>query len=207
MVGIDIPWGGANPRDRVFSNDELTKLWTCQLEPNKAAFFKLLILTGKRKGALAAMRWGEISETWAWTPPPGQKNKRVHPLPLPKLAQRILQGLKPKGAKPDACVFPSPLGGKNGVMHVDSRLQGRVQKLTDIADFMPHAIRHTVETKLAELRVPPHVRDLLLDHAPTRGSGKGYDHWDYREEKSEAMELWADYVERLVVPKGVKALR
>src|SRR4029079_5848263 len=123
-----------------------------------------------------------------------------HPLPLPKLAQRILLGLKPNYAKPDGQVFPSPLGGKNGVMHIATMFQGRVKKLTGITDFMPHSIRHTVETKLAELRIPPHVRDLLLDHASGRGSGKGYDHWDYREEKLEAMEKWADYVERLVVP-------
>jgi hypothetical protein len=51
------------------------------------------------------------------------------------------------------------------------------------------------------------VRDLLLDHAPTRGSGKDYDHWDYRDEKCEAMEQWADYVEHLVVPEGMKVLR
>ena len=55
--------------------------------------------------------------------------------------------------------------------------------------------------------MPPHVRDLLLDHASSRGSGKGYDHWDYRPEMTEAMEQWADYVERLVMPKGVKVLR
>lgn len=53
----------------------------------------------------------------------------------------------------------------------------------------------------------PHIRDLLLDHAPTRGSGKDYDHWAYEDEKREAMELWADYIERLVVPKGMKVLR
>jgi len=51
------------------------------------------------------------------------------------------------------------------------------------------------------------VRDLLLDHASTRGSGKDYDHWDYREEKREAMEKWANHIERLVMPEGVKALR
>jgi integrase len=124
---------------------------------------------------------------------------------LPKLAQRILVGQKPKDAKPDDYVFPSP--SKKGIMLVNARFQGRVQKLTGIEDFFPHAIRHTVETKLAELRVPTHLRDLLLDHAPTRGSGKGYDHWEYQDEKREAMELWADHVEHLVVPVGMKVLR
>jgi hypothetical protein len=40
-----------------------------------------------------------------------------------------------------------------------------------------------------------------------RGSGKGYDHFEYRQEKYEAMEKWADYVEGLVVPEGTRALR
>jgi hypothetical protein len=30
---------------------------------------------------------------------------------------------------------------------------------------------------MAELRIPPHIRDLILDHAPARGSGAGYDHY------------------------------
>ena len=162
MVAVDRPWEGAKPRDRVYTDDELRKLWTCdsrtavaangdkiQLNATEGAYLKLLILTGKRKGALAAMRWGEIDDNWNWTPPAGKKNKRVHPLPLPKLAQRILLGVRPKDAKKEDCVFTT-----------NWRFQSRVQKLSGIEDFFPHAIRHTVETKLAELRVPPHVRDL-----------------------------------------------
>lgn len=61
-------------------------------------------------------------------------------------------------------------------------------------------ISRTLEAE--RLGEPPHVRDLLLDHASTRGSGGDYDHWDYRDEKLAAMELWADYVERVVMPKG-----
>jgi hypothetical protein len=33
-----------------------------------------------------------------------------------------------------------------------------------------------------------------------RGSGKGYDHWDYKDEKREAMEKWAAYIGRLLNP-------
>ena len=207
MLSIDRPWEGAQPRTRTYSNDELKKLWGCQLDRIEAAFLRLLILTGKRRGALAAMQWDEINDAWLWTPPPGKKNKRVHPIPLPKLAQRILLGLKPKDAGPDDYVFPPPLGGKRGKLHVDPGFDRTVRKLTGIEDFFPHAIRHTVETRFAELRVPPHVRDLLLDHAPKRGSGADYDHWHYGPEMGEAMELWADHIESLVMPEGVKALR
>jgi len=125
MLGIDRPWEGAKSRDRVYSDSELKKLWTCdtrtavaangdkvQFNPSEGAYLKLLILTGKRKTALADMRWGEIDENWNWTPPPGKPNKQVHPLPLPKLAQRILLGLKPKDAKPDDFVFTTNCGSR-----------------------------------------------------------------------------------------------
>jgi integrase len=217
MLSIDKPWEGGEPRDRVFSDDELRRLWTCgtreavvangdkiRMSPVEDAYLKLLILTGKRRGkvegerkrGLSAMRWGEINEAWDWTPPPGKKNKHMHPVPLPKLAQRILTRLKPKGAEPDEFVFPS----------LNWRFQGRVKRLAEIEDFFPHAIRHTVETKLAELKVKPHIRDMLLDHVTTRGSGKDYDHHEYRDEKLEAMTAWADYLERLVKPEGADAL-
>jgi hypothetical protein len=38
------------------------------------------------------------------------------------------------------------------------------------------------ETKIGELKVWPHVRDMILDHAPLKGSGAGYDHGIYRDE-------------------------
>jgi hypothetical protein len=40
----------------------------------------------------------------------------------------------------------------------------------------------------------PQVRDLLFDHVPQRGSGKGYDHHDYKPEMRAAMEIWAEYI-------------
>jgi integrase len=104
------------------------------------------------------MRWGEITEVWDW-----QKNKRMHALPLPKLAQRVLIGLKRKDAQPDDLVFAD----------ISWQFQHRVKTLSGIADFMPHAIRHTVATKLAEPKVKPYVRDLLLDHATCAHAREG----------------------------------
>jgi hypothetical protein len=65
MVAIDRPWEGAKPRSRTYSDAELQRLWICQLDANEASFLKLLILTGKRKGAIASMRWGAINDD-AW---------------------------------------------------------------------------------------------------------------------------------------------
>jgi hypothetical protein len=87
--------------------------------------------------------------------------------------------------------------------------------LSGIDDFFWHGVRHLAETKTAELRdaqdqplILPHIRDLLFDHASKRGSGKGYDHHDYKPETRKAMETWADHIAKLVRPdEGVAVLR
>jgi hypothetical protein len=77
-----------------------------------------------------------------------------------------------------------------------------------VPDFIWHGIKHIVESKLAELRVPPHIRDMLLDHSAQRGAGKGYDHHEYRAERLEALEVWCSHIEDLVQPsEGVAVLR
>jgi integrase len=82
-------------------------------------------------------------------------------------------------------------------------LRLNVRRESGVADFRPHDLRHTAETKLAELRVLPHIRDLLFDHQPMRGSGARYDHHEYGDEMREAIEKWAAYVAGLVQPKLV----
>jgi integrase len=82
-------------------------------------------------------------------------------------------------------------------------MRHRVRQASGIDDFYPHALRHTVETKLAALGVLPHIRDLLLDHQPQLGSGAVYDHHSYEKEMREAIEKWAAYVANLVQPKLV----
>jgi integrase len=210
MLGIDKPWGGATPRMRVYNNDELNRLWSAadKMGGVEGPFLKLALLTGKRRGHLVGMRWNELEEKDGglfWTPPPGRKYKRNHPIPLSKLAARVLSGIRPKDMEKHPHAFPGRYEGK--LLGAGTKMQKRVQEASGIEDWFLHACRHTVETKLAELRVAPHVRDLLLDHASKRGSGAGYDHWEYRDEMREAVEKWADHVERLVHPQGVKALR
>jgi integrase len=239
MVGVERPWEGAEPRKRVFSDDELRKLWTCDtrtiVADNKAtiklgqiesAFLKMLILTGKRRGqfmesqrkrGLSSMRWGQIKKTTieledgkkveieVWEPPLGVRNKLMHAIPLPKLAQRILLGIKPKDAKPEDFVFPNPKTQEGD--GINNNLYDRVRRLSGVKDFKPHALRHTVETGMAKIRIKQHMRDMLLDHSSKRGSGKDYDHHEYLEEMLEALEKWANHIEEVVMPEGVSALR
>lgn len=208
MIDMERPWEGAKARDRdwfkkVAADAVIKSLWSAaeKIGGSEERYLKLLILTGKRKTALANMRWEEIDNDWFWDPPPSDtKNKRLHGVPLSSLAQRILHPRQPNGS-----VF--------GALNFD-KLQRKVCKESGVSDFFYHGVRHLVETKTAELRdgngrslILPHIRDMLLDHAMQRGSGKDYDHHDYKPEMRAAAEAWANYIEKLIQPRGAALLR
>jgi integrase len=196
------PWLGEKPRQRDWFKGEkadgvIVALWRYadQVGGIHGKFIKLLVITGKRRVAVETMRWDHISSDWYWSPTLGSKGKRCHAIPLPKLAQRILSPRQDIGRVLDGNVSPA-------WMVLD------VRKMIEVEDFIWHGCRHIVETKLGELKVPPHVRDMLLDHAPLRGSGGNYDHGTYRDECLAALELWCSHIEGLLASaENVRVLR
>jgi integrase len=197
MVGIEKPFMHAKPRDLWFRDDQIKILWqaAATMGGHDERFLKMLLITGKRKTALSQMEWADIDDTWFWTPSvPAQKNKRLHPIPLPVLAQRVIGPRKASGL-----VFADD-GKVSASILSDNGLMNTVKRITGFERFILHACRHSVETHMAILGIAPHLRDLLLDHAPARGSGAGYDHHSYKNEMRAAMELWAGHVESLVKP-------
>lgn len=197
---IDTPWTGAKRRERAWFSGEqadeaIAKLWRCadELGGKRGRFLKLTLCTGKRRAIVETMRWEHIDRAWVWTPPKGSKSKRNHAIPLPKLAQQLLGERKLSGRViPPICPVT---------------LANNVRKMTGIDDFLFHGIRHIVESKLAELRVSSDLRDLLLDHAPRRGAGAGYDHHNYMDEMREALTLWSAHIERVTKADAAPAWR
>ena len=202
MIGLDKPFDGERPRERSFNDDEMSSVWRAanKIGGVEGRFVQALLLTGKRKGALSRMKWEHINAAWFWEPPPSEstKNKRLLPVPLSALTQSVIG----KRQRRDTC---SRARQSTHTTTMTGSLRKRVRRESGIADFFPHALRHTAETKLAELRVPPHIRDLLFDHQPQRGSGARYDHHEYGDEMRESIEQWADYVAKRVQPKLVES--
>jgi hypothetical protein len=202
MVGISKPFEKVKPRSLPWfrgdpANAAITALWKAadQIGGIDGKFVKVMVLLAKRKTSLAAMKWEEIGENWFWDAPESDsKNKRLHAVPLPSLAQRVLSPRQAEGL-----VFAG-LSGLNG-------LQERVRKLSGLDDFIWHGCRHLAESKTAQIGIAPHIRDMLFDHSSKRGSGKGYDHHEYQPEMRDALERWADHIESLVQPAGVQVLR
>jgi integrase len=209
MIGIDKPFYGEKRRERNWfrgtaADHAIKVLWAAadEIGGTDGAYLKILMLTGKRKSSLANMRWEEIDNSWFWNAPEAEqkKNKRLHSIPLPSLAQRILH---PKQAR--GFVFP---GNDKGHIYVNGMwLWSKVIKASGMDDFLPHGLRHLAETKMGELKIAPHIRDMLFDHRSARGSGEGYDHHHYKDEMRAALEQWADHIEQLVSPEGVALLR
>lgn len=200
MLGMSKPWCGEQPRDRYFNDDELVAIWNAanKIGGVGGAYIKIAMITGKRRTALVRMKWNEIDQNGIWSPSAearSKKNKRLHGVPLPQLALEVLEPIRPARRDVES-VFPGRVKGT--LLHPGSTLQKKIRKLAGIEDFILHALRHTVETRTAELGVLPHIRDLLLDHAPSRGAGAGYDHYHYTNEMREALELWAEHLRMLV---------
>ena len=213
MARLRRPWEGEEARQRFYDDEELVAIWRAAdgIGGPQGAFVKLAMLTGKRRGALSAMRWADLGDDGVWKPAPDPRrrraNKRLHACPLPPLALRIIQPLRPEGEPERASPYVFPGRTRGSHLSPGSPLQKLIRKGSGVEDFMLHGLRHTVETRMAELGVPPHIRDVLLDHVGQRGSGGGYDHYDYREEARAALQRWADHVEALAAPDGVTVLR
>lgn len=191
MAEMPKPWNGAKRRDREWfkrekADDMIRTLWRIAdaEDDDEGRFVKLLLITGKRKEAIASMSWEQIMNDWTWEPIVGNKRKRCHAIPLPSLAQKVLGKRKRSGL-----VMPDVRQG---------RLIGLIRRESGVEDFILHGVRHIVETKLAELKVPSDFRDMVLDHAPVRGAGKDYDHHEYRDEVLAALETWCAHLEKVV---------
>jgi integrase len=214
MENMDRPWENEAIRTRadgskpILNDSELAATWMAadKIGSISGALVKLLILTGKRKGAIAAMRWSEIDEeTRLWSPPQSSNrkrgNKRNHPITLPKLAMRIIRGLpRIEGSE---WVFP---GRKNG-SHLDpgTSLKNKVRKNADIDDFTFHFFRHTAKSHLTALGIPPHIHQLVTDHKAYEGAGEAYDHHHYIDEVAKALEALSADIQGILVAKGVRS--
>jgi integrase len=158
-------------------------------------FIKLCLIMGKRSNAVAKMTWEQIDDAWYWTPAKGTKRKRNNPIPLPKLAQRVL-------GKRDTGFVLGRLIPKSKRDKISANLKKAVEPT-----FFLHGLRHVVITKLRELKVSPDIARMVTDHALPKDAHSGYEHVDWTAEMLAALEKWCAYIEAVVAPAGARVLR
>jgi len=218
----------SRPRDRVLSLTELRQLWQALdqasngMKTNQSissmsvittSAIKLLILTGARRGEVAAMRKDELHlDAGLWILPKERtKNRQGHTLYLSPLAIELIKALEPISVD-----SPFVFNSGTGHIHPDTltgviaRLKGAAKgikkkistdaPLVDIKPFSIHDIRRSAATAWGEhLKTAPHVIERMLNHQPQNKLVATYQRAVYGDEQKKAWLAWGSLVEHQIV--------
>ena len=212
-------------RDRVLADSELWTIWkgADALGYPFGPIIKLLILTGQREGEVAGMTWSEIdldAATWV-IPKERTKNAREHAVDLSPQALEIIKALPCSGEllfparrapnrkheRPAADARPRSVVGFSAAKRL---LDGDVDRKTKaklptaaLAPWRFHDLRRTAATGMAEMGVPPHVVERVLNHASgvTGGLVGVYQRHEYRADRKAALAGWGARVADIVSAK------
>jgi integrase len=172
-------------RDRVLTDDEIRFLWNATDEPTHFnRIVRLLLLTGQRRGEIAALRNEWIKSDRINFPKEICKNGRDHSLPLGAYAAQLVAALQ---------YSSQPFTNW-------SNAKAALDKASGITGFTLHDLRRTFATRLAELGVAPHVIERLLNHVTGTLSpiARVYNKARYLEEMRAAIEKWEAQLQKIV---------
>jgi integrase len=215
-------------RERVLSDQEIAEIWraTSEADSPYGAIVRLLLQTAQRRGEVAGMTWGEISDDLATWEMPGErtKNGAAHMVPLSAPAHDMLKALLPADANEakrvlnhrraaGALALPgavgTPFAGWSKAKHaldkaiMDARTKAAAAAGTSPAPLAPwsvHDLRRTVATGLQRLGIRLEVTEAILNHVSgTRGGIAGvYQRHDWVAEKRAALDAWAAHIVSIV---------
>jgi integrase len=198
------PGGKEKPRARVFSEEELKAFITnlddaCRFQ-RLPHVLTVLLLTLQRRSELALAEWREFNFTEkTWTIPDAHaKAGKGHILPLSDWAIEELQKLKVM-ADGSRYVLPNADGSAPADPKYITRSVARCLKRFKkhgVGAFTPHDLRRTGRTGLAKLGVKVDIAERVLNHARERIEAT-YDVHEYVDEKRDALERWAKYLQDL----------
>ncbi|MGV3634365.1 MAG: tyrosine-type recombinase/integrase [Pseudorhodoplanes sp.] len=178
-------------RDRVLADDELKRIYRAA-SGQFGQIVRLLILTGQRRGEIAALKgaYVDFEGNEISLPPEIVKNARRHSFPLTPMAREILKSLPAT----DGYVFPArrretPFAGF-------SVAKTALDKTCGVRGWTLHDLRRTFATNLAGLGVAPHVIERLLNHITGSLSpiALRYNKAKYDKEMREALLLWEQHL-------------
>jgi integrase len=205
----------APPRQRTLDVEELRAVLEmldapcpADARPGRIAL-KILLLTGKRTGELLRARWPEVDfEAATWRIPETNRKGKMHaaigdevvPLsPATKAAFKELQEL----ARDSEWVVASPHRKASSHGHMRETALNKIvywllkKGRLNMPRWTPHDMRRTARSYWSEkLGIPWDLCERLLGHAlPT--VARTYDTGSYLEQRRDALEKWAAYLERI----------
>jgi integrase len=221
LAGVPSP-PKSTPRARVLTDAELQSIWrACEagespvqhefekprLPRHYATIVKLLILTGQRKGEIAALQTSWISSDNSIALPAAiTKNGRSHSFPIGATTASLLASLTSTANISSGSTAPQllfPARGKNSTpFNGWSKSKAALDKLSGTSGWTLHDLRRTFASNMAALGVAPHVVEKLLNHASGQISGVAaiYNRYNLMPEMRDAIGKYEDYLKERVIP-------
>ena len=152
------------PKERYLSPEEIARMFTvldgmADDDPIMAALFKLLVLTGARKGELLNLKWSEVDLANRRLNLPDSKTGRK-PVYLSDAAESVVRKI-PKFSD-NAFVFPGKVDGRPLVSI--KRAWDNIRKKAGIADARIHDLRHTFASIGVQNGIPLFDVGKLMGH-------------------------------------------
>lgn len=204
-------------RDRTLDDDELRAIWNACSDESFGSIVRLLMLTGQRRGEIAALQSAWIADDVATiTFPAGiTKNGLEHTIPLTTAARSLLQSASAIGQCPtiqtqqrpsahassaSRLLFPSHKTG--AVITGWARQKAALDKKCGVTDWTLHDLRRTFSTKSADLGTQPHIVERCLNHQTGTLSplARRYNRHKYWSEMVTAFSIYDEYISSLIAP-------
>ena len=203
-------FGERKPRQRVLTDAELRAFWRAagQMAYPFGPLYRLLLLTGCRKSEIADARRREIEGNLLTIPPERFKSDATHLVPLTDSATSIVNEL-PSFTKGDY-LFSRTFGKQPIVNFVvaKERLDALMAEELgeDLKPFRIHDLRRTVRTRLASLKIPDTIAEMVIGHGK-KGLARVYDQHAYLDEMRDALEQWASRLRDIVEPPPANVVK
>lgn len=154
-------------RDRWLDQEELDRFWEVldRYPSHKMAYiFKLLLLTGARKGEVLNATWDQFDfEKGIWTKPSHlTKQKKKEYLPLSEKALEVLQTLQRLNIQHSPFLFPGRIAGQP-VKEIQA-FWNKVIKEATLENVRIHDLRHTHASHLVSSGLSLSIVGKLLGH-------------------------------------------
>lgn len=196
--------GTEKKRSRYLSQEELAALFTAMKNtPNfgrqNAIAVNLLLMLCVRKMELLSAKWSDFNlEQGLWLLNADNKTGKELAIPLSEQAVTLLHELKVFSCG-SPYLFPARLirqGQRFGHVSPDTlNLALTRLELGDIDHFTVHDMRRTARTHLSILGVHSDIAERALNHT-IKGMEANYNQYQFLRERKEALDKWADYLER-----------
>ena len=198
-TGVTAP-AKPNKRDRVLSDDEIKAIMRATQDVSSNPFngiVQLLVYTAQRRTEVAQMQWDELNlDACQWTLPASRsKNGKSHIVHLSRPALDVLNSINNLGSY----VFTTHPKGEKPFQNY-GHAKTKLDTACEVTGWVLHDIRRTVVTGIANMGIPPHIADKLLNHQSGTISGVAavYQRAEFMDERREALISWASYVTALL---------